>query len=255
MTSPKVLDISTFLNFDSQNLLSHGASAPLPSCMTGKDWVWSFVTGAGADVLVRAGSSGGCYFPKRAGGWKLCQTFTATQGNLFSSAQCLQGFRWLTLGSAKPPPKAKNQNLHQNLCSVASGLVFYSVKHFPIEIMVREAWTEPRRFYSIPRSRIQDNSTPRHIGRDSCQEYKFLCFPTHKVHWHQEIIFTQCSGFFNYDTHFIYGRTYMEITPITLHHQITLLPENHRTSSSLVVCLQNKNNLFLTRKCSLSSIS
>lgn len=151
------------------------------------------------------------------------------------------------ISKSKSPPKSL-------LCCFRSGFD-YSAKHFPIEIMVREAWTEPSKFYSIPRGRIQDNSTPRHIGRDSCQEYKFLCFPTHKVHWHQEIIFTQCSGFFNYDTHFIYGRAYMEITPITLHHQITLLPENHRTSSSLAVCLHNKNNLFLTQKAFLSSIS
>lgn len=107
--------------------------------------------------MARAGSSGGCYPPKGQED-EFCQPVVAIQGNLLSSAQCLQGFRWLTPGSAKPPLKSQ-------LCCSRS--VFdYSVKHFPFDIMVREAWTEPSRFYSIPRGRILDNSTPRHIGRD-----------------------------------------------------------------------------------------
>lgn len=83
----------------------------------------------------------------------------ATQGKLFSSAQCLQGFRWLTLGSAETPPKSQ-------LCCSRSGFD-YAIKHCPFDIMVRKAWTGSSRFHSIPRGRIQDYSTPTHIGRDN----------------------------------------------------------------------------------------
>lgn len=115
------------------------------------------------------------------------QPVAATQGNLFSSAQCLQGFRWLTLGSAETPPKSQ-------LCCSRSGFG-YSIKHCPFDVMVRKAWTGLSRFHSIPRGRIQDYSTPTHLGRDNWHESMFSCFPTHKVHWHRWIIFTKCSVF------------------------------------------------------------
>lgn len=176
---------------------------------------------------------------------EFCQPVAATQGNLLSSAQCLQGFRWLTLASAESPPKS-------HLCCSRSGFD-YSVKPCPFDILVREAWREPSRFCSFPRGRIQDYSHLHILGGISDTNTCSYAFQHTRFIGISRLF--SLSAQFNHNNHFIYGRTCTEITPKALHHQITPFPENHRTSSSSAMCLQNKNNLFLTRKASLSSIS
>lgn len=146
MTFPKVLilvSFSTFFNFDEVKIYCHFSTSAfmyhwerlsLTLCYWSRGWY--FVLELAAVEAAPKGQED-----------EFCQAVVATQGNLFSSAQCLQGFRWLTLGSAESPPKS-------HLCCSRSGFD-YSVKHCPFDILVRKAWTEPSRFYSIPRAEFR----------------------------------------------------------------------------------------------------
>lgn len=162
--------------------------APLLSCMTGKDWFWSFVTRAEADIFVLELAAGQAVIAPKGQEDEFCQPVVDTQGCvLFSSALCLQGFRWLTLGSAKSPPKSQ-------LCCSRSGFVC-SVKRCPFDIMVRKAWTELSRFHSIPRGGIQDYLHLHILGgitnTNACSAFPLTRFIGIMDYFHSVLRFSQ----------------------------------------------------------------
>lgn len=195
MKFPKVLPFSAFFIFDKvKNLLSYGAVAPLSSCRLGRTEYEPLLLEHRLVFCATAGSSEGSYSPKRADGWLplfltpiVAIQHVPAKPVLFVYSQYPQQIKpleekWLCrdLGGwlwALLFESVGSLSKSQLCCS--RSIFDYSVKHWPFDIMVRKACTQPSRFHSIPPGRIQGYSTSTHIGRDNWYKYMCLCFPTH----------------------------------------------------------------------------